>query len=44
MFEVRPEDMVAVFDLLERGVQFSLQLLGDTDPKDLADLMGGQPP
>ncbi len=33
-----------VLDLLERGVEFPLQFLGDADAEDLADLVRGQPP
>src|SRR5437879_11031566 len=44
MFEVGPEDMMPVLDLLQRGVEFPLQFLGDADAEDLADLVRGQPP
>src|ERR1019366_2366848 len=44
MFEVGPEDMVPVLDLLQRGVEFPLQFLGDADAEDFADLVRGQPP
>ena len=33
-----------VLDLLQRGVELPLQLLGDADAEDLADLVRGQPP
>src|ERR1035437_9729193 len=42
MFEVGPEDMVPVLDLLQRGVEFSLQFLGDADAEDFADVVRGQ--
>src|SRR3954471_21442947 len=35
--------MMAVLDLLQRGIEFPLQLLGDADAEDLADLVRGQP-
>ncbi len=44
MFEVGPKDMMPVFDLLEGGVEFALQLLGDAAAEDLRDLVGRQPP
>src|SRR6266545_1623659 len=44
MFEVGPEDMMAVLDLLQGGVEFALQLLGDATAEDLRDLVGRQSP
>ena len=44
MFEVGPEDMMPVLDLLQRGVEFPLQFLGEADAEDLTDLVRGQPP
>src|SRR5258708_37495303 len=44
MFEVGPEDMMPVLDLLQRGVELALQFLGDAYAEDLADLVRGQSP
>jgi hypothetical protein len=44
VFEVGPEDMMAVFDLLQRGVELPLELLGDAAAEDFADLVGGESP
>src|SRR6266699_1890845 len=41
VFEVGPEDMMPVFDLVQGGVEFALQLLGDAAAEDLG---GRQPP
>jgi len=35
--------MMPVLDLLQRGVEFPLQLFGDAAAEDLRDLVGGQP-
>ena len=43
MFEVGAEDVMAVLDLLQGGVEFALQLLGEVIAKNLGDLVGGQP-
>ena len=44
MFEVGPENVMPVLDLLQRGMEFSLQLFGDTAAEDLADLVRREPP
>ena len=43
VFEVGAEDVMAVLDLLQGGVEFALQLLGEVIAKNLGDLVGGQP-
>src|SRR5205085_5170870 len=44
VFEIGAEDVMSVLDLLQGGIEFSLQFLGDTDAEDFADLVRGQPP
>ena len=41
---VRPEDVMAVFDLLQRRVQLALHLLCDPAAEDLGDLARRHPP
>jgi hypothetical protein len=41
VFEVGPEDVMAVLNLLQGGVEFAFQLFGDAVAKDLRDLVGG---
>jgi hypothetical protein len=38
------EDMVAVLDLFQRGVELALQFLGQAGAEDLRDLVRGHPP
>ena len=44
VFPVGAEDMMAVLDLLQGGVQLAAELFGQPHAKDLADLVGGQAP
>jgi len=44
VFEIGAEDVMPVLNLLQRRVELPLQFLGEADPEDLADLVGGQPP
>lgn len=44
VLEIGPEYMMAMLDLLQRGVGFALQLPGDTAAEDFADPIGGDPP
>ena len=44
VFEVGAEDVMPVLDLLQGGVEFASQLLGDAAAEDLRDLIGRQPP
>ncbi len=37
-----PEDMMAVLDLFEKGLQFATEPLGEPEPEDLRDLVRGQ--
>src|ERR1017187_7100817 len=41
---VRPENVMTVFNLLQRSVQLALQLLRDAAAEDLGDLVSGHPP
>ena len=41
---VRPENVMAVLNLLQRSVELALQLLRDATAKDLGDFVGRHPP
>src|SRR5882724_8790230 len=44
VFEVGPEDMMSVLNLLQGGIELALQLVGDAAAENLGDLVGRQPP
>jgi len=44
VFAVGAEDVMAVLDLLQGGVELALQFLGDAAAEDLRNLVGRQPP
>jgi hypothetical protein len=44
MFPVRPENVMAMLDLIDHGGEFPWQPFVQPDAKDLADVVGRQPP
>ena len=44
VFEIHPENVMAMFDLLDHGREFAAEFLGQPYAEDLADAVGGQTP